>query len=322
MRATFTMRHIALAAAVAAGLLTGLASRNAHAESAQLGVYLGAECKGAALIKGYEEWLGRRPDRALEFLANETWQILENASTRSPNCWTPTGVAMTFSVSMLPADRKSTLEAGADGAYDDHFKRIAENFVRTGQANAVVRLGWEFNYGWYPWSAKRNPDAWVQYWRRIVTAMRSVPGQNFKFDWCPAIGKGDIEPTRVYPGDAYVDIIGLDVYNQTWSSPTPSPEKLWDGFLGQQFGLNWHRDFAAAHGKPMSYPEWGTGTRPDGHGRGDDPFFIERMVQWIAANKVAYHNYWDYEAPDYNAKLSNGQYPRSGQAFKAAYGKP
>ncbi|MDB5998308.1 MAG: glycosidase, partial [Rhizobacter sp.] len=138
----------------------------------------------------------------------------------------------------------------------------------------------------------------------------------------PAIGKGDVEPTRVYPGDAYVDIVGMDVYNQTWSVPIPTTAQLWQTFLTQEYGLNWHRDFAAAHGKAMSYPEWGTGTRPDGHGRGDDPLFIQTMAAWIAGNNVAYHNYWDYAAPDYNAKLSTGQYPQAAQAFKAAYGKP
>jgi hypothetical protein len=288
---------------------------------AQLGVYLGAECKGAALVAGYGSWLGRKPDRALEFLSNETWELMENASSRSPWCWAATGLPMTFSVSMLPADGVSTLEAGARGDYDAHFRTIARNFVAEGQPNAIVRLGWEFNFGWYPWAAAKNPTAWVAYWRRIVTAMRSVPGQNFRFDWTPAIGQGDIAAELVWPGDAYVDIVGLDVYNQTWASPVPTAAELWNMFLTQSYGLNWHRDFALAHGKAMSYPEWGTGTRPDGHGMGDDPLFIANMAAWIAANNVAYHDYWDYQAPDYDAKLSNGNFKQAGAAFKAAFRK-
>ncbi|MDB5817310.1 MAG: glycosidase [Rhizobacter sp.] len=288
---------------------------------AKLGVYLGAECKGAALMAGYTTWLGRKPDRALEFLSNETWLLMENASSRSPACWASTGLPMTFSVSMLPADGVSTLVAGARGDYDAHFKTIAANFVAAGQANAVVRLGWEFNFGWYPWAASPNPTAWVAYWRRIVTAMRSVPGQSFRFDWTPAIGQGDIAAELVYPGDAYVDIVGLDVYNQTWMVPVPTAADLWTSFQTQAYGLNWHRDFALAHGKAMSYPEWGTGTRPDGHGLGDDPVFIANMAAWIAANNVTYHDYWDYEAPDYNAKLSTGNYPQAAAAFKAAFAR-
>ena len=55
--------------------------------------------------------------------------------------------------------------------------------------------------------------------------------------------------------------------------------------------------------------------------RGDDADFMQRMTKWIAANNVAYHVYWDYEAPDYNAKLSNGQYPKSAEVFRQAYGQ-
>jgi hypothetical protein len=323
---TTPLRHRIALGLLTAGALTGHAlAADATAPgakpAAQLGVYLGAECKGAKLVAGYGEWLGRKPDRALEFLANDTWEIMENASKRSPECWQQAGVPMTFSVSMLPADRKSNLKSGAAGEYNQHFRKIAENFVATGQANAIVRPGWEFNYGWYPWTAKTDPEAWIGLWRQIVTTMRSVPGQKFRFDWSPAIGQGDIAPDKAWPGDAYVDIVGLDVYNQTWQWPVPSPDKLWDGFMNQQFGLKWHRDFAAAHGKQMSFPEWGTGTRPDGHGRGDDPEFMQRMTKWIADNNVAYHVYWDYEAPDFNAKLSNGQYPKSAQVFRQAYGQ-
>ena len=52
---------------------------------ADLGVYLGAECKGAGLVPGYGAWLGRPQDRGLDFLSNETWEIIENASGREPS---------------------------------------------------------------------------------------------------------------------------------------------------------------------------------------------------------------------------------------------
>jgi hypothetical protein len=274
------------------------------------------------LVKGYGDWLGRPQDRGLDFLSNETWEIIENASGRGTWCWLPTGLPMTLSVPMLPADGgKSTLAEGATGAYNQHFKVVAENFVKNGQANAIVRLGWEFNFGWYPWAASPDPKSWVLLWRQIVTTMRSVPGQNFKFDWCPGMGQGALDSARVYPGDDYVDIIGMDVYNQIWVDPRPTNAWLWTFYTQQWFGMNWQRDLGLAHGKPLSYPEWGTGTRPDGHGLGDDPVFVQSMVDWIASNNVAYFNYWDYDAPDYNAKLSNGNYPLSGAVFKKAYGK-
>jgi hypothetical protein len=45
------------------------------------------------------------------------------------------------------------------------------------------------------------------------------------------------------------------------------------------------------------------------------------MIDWIASNNVAYHNYWDYQADDYDAKLSNGRLPAAGALYRSAYGK-
>jgi hypothetical protein len=46
-----------------------------------------------------------------------------------------------------------------------------------------------------------------------------------------------------------------------------------------------HRDFAAQHNQPMSYPEWGCGDA------GDDPYFIEQMAKWFSENPVVYQTY-------------------------------
>jgi hypothetical protein len=70
----------------------------------------------------------------------------------------------------------------------------------------------------------------------------------------------------------------------------------------------------------MSFPEWGTGTRPDGHGGGDDPYFIQQMASWIASANVLYHDYWDYPASDYNAKLSDNHQPNAGAMFRQLFG--
>lgn len=34
---------------------------------------------------------------------------------------------------------------------------------------------------WYGWRAGANKTAWPIFWRQIVTTMRNVAGQNFKF---------------------------------------------------------------------------------------------------------------------------------------------
>jgi hypothetical protein len=308
-----------LAAAAGMYVATGATPNAANAE-VPLGVYAGAGCGGANKLLEFQAWLGRKPDRVLEFM---TWQTMVENSPWSMNCWKAAGItSIAYSLPMLPEDGSATLAQGAAGKFDDVFKNFATTLVARGYPTAVIRIGWEFNGEWYPWAASKDPQSWIAYWRRIVTTMRSVPGAKFKFDWCPGNGWTTFLAQDAYPGDAYVDFIGMDVYNQSWNPKATTPELRWHDQVHQRHGLKWHAEFAAAHGKPMSFPEWGTGTRADGHGSGDDPLFIEQMAEWIVTHNTAYHNYWDYSAPIYSGKISDGSQPKSAAAFLKKFKLP
>lgn len=289
------------------------------AAAAPLGVYQGNGCTGVTALQKFTAWFGREPDFVLDFFDMSSWTGMQNDAGWTVSCWTrQPHREVVFSVPML-VGRDTTLAQGAQGAYDEQFRKLAELFVNRGYADAYVRIGWEFNGGWYPWAAKKDPSNWVAYWKRIVDVMRSVPGQSFRFVWCPAQGWQQIKADTLYPGDSYVDVIAMDVYNQTWSAGVTTPEQRWNELMTMQYGLKWLRDFAGAHNKPMAFPEWGTGTRPDGHGGGDDPYFIQQMAKWIGQNNVAFHAYWDFAAKDYNAKLSDGSKQQAAAAFLAAF---
>lgn len=283
-----------------------------------LGTYQGPGCSGTARLERLGAWLGRRPERHSDFLAQDSWLEMTKASTRGSRCWQAAGLPMSIGVPMLPRQGSVDLASGARGDYDLHFVEVARAFVRFGLGDAVVRIGWEFNQDWFAWRADRDPVAWVEFWQRIVTAMRSVPGANFRFDWCTAWSRGKVAPDTVYPGDAFVDIIGMDIYNTSWNPTTP--EQRWRLKRDSSFGLAWQRAFAKERDKPVSFPEWGTGKRPDGRGGGDDPYFIERMAEWLSTSDLAYHNYWDYPAPDFNARLSDGSKPLAEAAFLEFFG--
>lgn len=289
----------------------------AHARSTPAGVYLGAGCDGVKRLEAYERWLGRRVDQTLEFIS---WNVLSKGTTWGVRCWSKAGRKhVVYSMPMLPDDRSATLADGAAGKFDHLFATYASKLIENGYGNAIVRIGWEFNADWYPWAAKHDPQSWIAYWRRIVTAMRSVPGAAFKFDWTAAGGWSSFRAENAYPGDDYVDIIGLDFYNNM-NRANVTPRERWEQRMRAPHGLEWHRRFAAEHGKPMSYPEWGTGQGKDTHGGDDDPYFIEQMAKWIAAHDVAYHNYWDFKAPLFDSKLSDGRRPEAARAYVRAFG--
>jgi hypothetical protein len=316
-------RRIALAGA--AGLALGAtAARAAPPIDPRLGVYRGAGCEGRPRIAAFGEWLGRMPGWAIDFIwpggQGVSWQGIRASCDWIAACWRGAPYRLALAMPMLAGDRSATLAEGARGACDVHILHIAQSLAAHGHGAAVIRLGWEFNGPWSHWDAARDPAAFVAYWRRIVALMRGVPGTAFNFDWNPVLSRGSIEPDRVWPGDDVVDVIGLDVYNQSWTVPRPTPEARWRELRGQPFGLDWHRAFAAMRRKPRSFPEWGTGLRPDGSGGGDDPLFIANMAAWLRAPDVAYHGYWDFPADDYYALISTGEFPQAAAMFRRRFG--
>lgn len=240
---------------------------------------------------------------------------------------------------------KVSLEAGAKGEYNAHFKALAENLVHYGLGDSVLRLGWEFNGGWYTWRASDNPTAWAAYWQQIVMEMRKVKGaEKLQFCWNPAMGWQQFPAAKAYPGDDYVDIIGLDVYDESWAKETyplpadanpeevaPRRTKTWNEVIyGGSMGLKEWRDFAKAHGKLFAVPEWGVSKRQDNHGGLDDAAFVERMHQFVTdpANNVYFHCYFDVQAGDGHHQLSPGlsttetnEFPLAAARFRDLFGK-
>ena len=124
-----------------------------------------------------------------------------------------------------------SLGQGAAGAYNSYFLTVAQDMVAGGQASSVIRPGWEFNGGWFSWAANGQAAAFVGYWQQIVTTMRSVPGQDFTFEWNPTAGdQGVGNLANYYPGNAYVDYIGLDLYDQAWGN-YPGISSQWNTYL-------------------------------------------------------------------------------------------
>ncbi|HKE92898.1 MAG TPA: glycosyl hydrolase, partial [Povalibacter sp.] len=277
-----------------------------------------AGCAGAGKLHDYERWLGRNVDQTLEFIS---WEVLEAGTAWAVNCWKKSDDhAVVYSMPMLPPNRSAKLAQGADGQFDDLFRRYAELLIQHGFARSIVRIGWEFNANWYAWDASKDPQAWIAYWRRIATTMRNTPGAQFKFDWCVSGGPSGFAADKAWPGDDVVDFVGMDYYNMPIDKTSVTPQQRWDARMNMQHGLKWHREFAQSHRKPMSIPEWGTGQHVKWGGGGDDPSFIERMAQWIGDNHIAYHNYWDYRNKDFDSKLSDGRQPQAEAAFLRFFG--
>jgi hypothetical protein len=194
----------------------------------------------------------------------------------------------------------ATLEAAAAGADDAQFRALGALLVKDGFAGAIIDLGREMTGSWYNWSERRCPRAepgcYILAWRHAVDAMRSVPGQHFRFLWTafPSAAAA----TDAWPGAAYVDLVGTDVYdwyggpNNTYphtASGQLDHDAKWQQILTAPGGLDWLAQLSRLTGKQAAIPEWGL----DFHSFGgqDDPAFITRMLAWLYAHH-AIGVYW------------------------------
>ena len=277
-----------------------------------LGVFMGGG--DVEEVRQFQEWVGSEVTHVGAFLPGKTWEKFHE--TGFLDQWAGTGYTLSLGVPILMTDEPGSLRQGAQGAYDEHFRRLAQDLVSKRLGNTILRVGWEVNGDWYPWAAEEDPQAFGEYFRRIVRTIRSVPGtEGLRFDWNPGLGPANV-PDGSYPGDEYVDIIGMDIYDREFSSELADPAKRWEQMVNQPYGLAWQRDFAAAHGKPISFPEWGVSERHEGGGKQDNPLFIRNMNEWIRSNNVEYHNYFEFDAPDEGgSRLMDGQNPEAASLF-------
>ncbi|MFJ9342001.1 glycoside hydrolase family 26 protein [Streptomyces sp. NPDC101733] len=312
----------ACASTVAAGLLVtgGALAPAPHqafprdaAPAVAVGAYLHYGSPGVERMRDFSRWLGGTDLRAGHtYLPGDTWANIEGApeSLRSWAQWRRARADRMFvlNVPMLehneadvPDEQVAELiRAGARGEYDDHFRRLAKRLVALGVPDTVLVLGWEMNGFNYTHRCRPDPENWQRYWRRIVAAMRSVKGQRFRFDFAPNRGGDAIAWTRCYPGDDVVDVIGMDTYDQP-------PGDTFDEQIRQPYGLQQQVDFAKAHGKRISYPEWGL------FRNGDNPDYMRRMLAWVAQHRPLYHSITDY-CP--HGVWQCEQNPRSAEVFR------
>jgi hypothetical protein len=282
----------------------------------------GAFAGGPSGVTTFGDWRGTAAGIAHGFIGSGTWADIEVTSSWA-SWWGNSvhGGHMLLTIPMLPKDTSTTIQTGATGAYDAHFKTAAQHLVAAGMGNAIIRIGHEFNQKWPRWSAINDPASYAAYFRHIVTAMRSVAGQSFRFTWCPGSSYTGFDPTTAYPGDAYVDIVSIDSYDMWWNHPDATPDQRWTFIVdgAQQGGLSFWAGFAGAHHKPLGFGEWGLvnadAVMANGGGGGDDPYYIRQMHDWIQNHDVAFEAYLESDPADGLHKMEGGNFPNAAAEY-------
>lgn len=122
-------------------------------------------------------------------------------------------------VNTKPNTKQPNLYSITEGYFDSFFTDWAKQIK---QVNGVVllRILHEFNGDWYPWCTvnnDKNPEMVIRAYRHIHDIFKAQQVTNVKFIWCPNSMSIPQEKWNfimdAYPGDEYVDYVGLDVYN-------------------------------------------------------------------------------------------------------------
>jgi hypothetical protein len=317
---------------VSANHPSGQAQREApHAPRWRSGAFAGFS---AVAVKDFGVWRGRPVTSATEFQTNASWQAFDSAQ-RVIQGWQGQNSGILLSIAVpLWAGYGDHLAAAASGYYNQHFVAMARKLVAAGLGHSVLRLGWEFNGGWFRWGITYHGKPY-QYdararqfaaaWRQIVTAIRHVKGAHFTFDWSISSGPHYRKLNLAWPGNSYVDYVGMDVYDWNRAGVPQTPQGRWHAIVHQGTGLAWIAKFAKRHDKRLSIPEWALvhDSVQRKHSGGDDQYFIRHMHHWFATHDLAYENYFNYTDGWMSFRMNGdgGQFPVAGRLYRSLWAK-
>lgn len=202
------------------------------------------------------------------------------------------------------------------GEWDAHIREWAQDIKAWGKP-VFIRWGHEFNLEHYSWSLVNNgrdPKKYVAAFRRVRNIFKREGADNAMFVWAPNNDSWPQEPWNdvhlSYPGDEYVDWIGLDGYNwgtsQDWSS--------WQSF--RELFRNQSRDMWRRYPtKPVMIAEFATANEG-----GDKAKWIEEMLADLKRMPYIRAIYWFDKKKEADWRIETDR--RSLAAFKKVITDP
>lgn len=281
---------------------------------------------------------GRLLDLRTYFTGYATWSGMIASASGVKNHLTD-GARVAVAIGMLPETHRGQHMACWQGRFANEIRAVGTALIKAGAPNAIIRLGWEANrVNGYPWAVTNDASAWKGCFRKWIKILRTLPGQAFVFDWTMQ-DKSTYPIDQLYPGDAWVDIIGVNVYDRCPPARTEAEWATWYNAKAKDGrnprGLGTWLDFARQRGKKLSVPEWGIGgpspvrncTEPGI----DNPFWMRKMFDFFRANAahIAYEAYFNGHgdgrttAVDGSHKLAPTYHnPLSAAVYKELWGLP
>ena len=212
--------------------------------------------------------------------------------------WAPSGNAGRA----LPyANGTSADGAILQGLDDQDLRAFAQQAAATG-IPFLFRWDNEMNGDWDPWSAfqwGKDTDIYVATYRHVHDIFAAAGATDAAFIWNP--NNDDLPDYRwnaaalYYPGDAYVDWVGLTGYNLG----AGQPGSTWRSFT-QAYAASYARDRALYPGKPLIITEFASNDAG-----GDKAAWIADMFRALPSfPAIRYAVWWDADQGGLHYALS------------------
>ena len=189
----------------------------------------------------------------------------------------------------MASTANSLLSGITSGAYDGLLLSLATGVKAYGDP-VVIRFAHEMNGNWYPWSGTNNSNTGTHYiaaFRYIHDYFANASVNNVLWLWCPNANSVPSEnwneAADYYPGDDYVDIVGVDGYNFGGSSETSFSDRF--GSFYATYQTEWSS-------KPLVIAELGAAETAsdkaawitDAYGQIQNTYSAIRAVMWFHYN--------------------------------------
>jgi len=253
-----------------------------------------------ARVDAFCNWRGRPCDFALLYVPRDNWdQIITSGGLLSSFANWP-GRLM-ISIPPYPTSEGNANARCAAGAFDSYWREFGKTLNSYGRQSSFLRVGWESNGDWYPWSGT-NPTDYINCWRHVVDGIQATAEPDPTMCWCLNNHYSQNPPSHnaldLYPGDAWVDGIGVDAYDHYPPSHTKAE---FDAQANDVGGISYYYNFARAHNKFVGIGEWGVASGSGSNGGGDSPNYVQWMHDWFvdhAGKGLAYEFYFNNCEPD------------------------
>lgn len=259
-----------------------------------LGVFPGARPWSRSTFEPFEQWLGRKHavivlyfdaadvSRLGERVIRDRLTTVYEAGHVPMVTWQP---FLSSSGTPEPTVERR-IAAGEHDQLLDRWVQLLDGWLHGGgddsgthshERRAYFRPFPEMNGSWLPWSASDSTSttedfvaAWTRFHDRFDRA--GVTNRQLQWVWNPNATESAGPKTEwYYPGDEYVDWIGLDGYNfgdsRRWSR-WRSPDEVFSPMLDRMRRLA---------DKPIAFPEFGTTSLRDG------AHALDAKAEWITA---------------------------------------